>query len=288
MTSVERRPRIALFSKPHRDARAVLHRVAACLSRHRAEILADETAARELALSVQWSRTEAAAQVDLVISVGGDGTLLASARAVGARGTPILGINLGHLGFLTETRTEEVDRVIEAALVGRAPFEARHVLAVEREGTTGPQVEWALNDVVISQTLQRLFSLSLLVNDEWVADYRADGLILATPTGSTAYSLSAGGPVVAPSVDCLIVTPICPHSLAQRPLVLPGTARVTVTIADGEQYTGVQAAFDGQTFLTLEPGEKLHVQRATHSVKLIRPPGRTFFATLREKLGWGH
>ncbi len=288
MTPSEGRAVVALFAKPHADAPAVLRRTVACLQRHGAEILPDDAAAEALGRSDSFDRVDAAARATLVISVGGDGTLLASARAVGVRGTPILGVNLGNLGFLTETRTEDVDRVIDLALTGKAPLERRHALVVQREVLSKPNAELALNDVVVTQSLQRLFSVSLYVDDEWVADYRADGLIIATPTGSTAYSLSAGGPVMVPSVDALIVTPISPHSLSQRPLVLAGTARVMLAVAEGERHNGVRIAFDGQHFYPIDPGEKLSITRSPHPIVLVRPPGRTFFATLRDKLGWGH
>lgn len=288
MTSNKPRVAVALFAKPHRDAPAVLRRVVSCLQRHSAEIFPDDAAASALGLDHSFERAEAAERASLVISVGGDGTLLASARAVGARGTPILGVNLGNLGFLTETRTEEVDRMIDLALTDKAPLERRHALAVQRESLVKPSTELALNDVVVSQSLQRLFSVSLFVDDEWVADYRADGVIIATPTGSTAYSLSAGGPVMVPSVDALLVTPISPHSLSQRPLILAGTARITLAVAEGERHNGVHVAFDGQHFFPIEPGEKLSILRSPHAINLVRPPGRTFFATLRDKLGWGH
>lgn len=288
MTSSSSPPRVAVFAKPHRDAAAVLRRTVACLQRNGAEIVLDRDAAHALGVEC-WSERPAAVEgAVLVISVGGDGTLLSAARAVGARETPILGVNLGNLGFLTETRTEDVDRAIELALGGRALIEPRRALSVRRDAGSQAVHEIALNDLVISQSLQRLFSVALYVDNEWVGNYRADGLILATPTGSTAYSLSAGGPVVVPTVDALVITPICPHSLSQRPIILHGDAKVTFAIADGERHTGVQVALDGQSFFALEPGEKLTVLRSEHPVHLIRPPGRTFFTTLREKLGWGH
>lgn len=285
MSHPESTARVALFAKPHRDAAAVLRRTVACLQRHGAEILPDDTAARALGGTVAFPRDTAAARASLVISVGGDGTLLASARAVGPRGIPILGVNLGNLGFLTETRTEDVDRVIEAALAGRAPLEHRQVLEVHRDGA--PQFELGLNDVIVSHSQQRLLRLSLYVDGEWVADYRADGLIVATPTGSTAYSLSAGGPVLVPGVDALLVTPICPHSLAQRPLILPGSAQLDLAVADGERHHGAQVTIDGQSSFPLEPGTRCGIRRGPQPITLVRPPGRTFFTTLREKLGWG-
>ncbi|RMG46213.1 MAG: NAD(+) kinase [Acidobacteria bacterium] len=279
---------VALFSKPHPEATAVLRRVAASVQRRGLRLVTDVETAKALGREDGLPRAEAARRADLLISVGGDGTLLAAARAVSGAGTPILGVNLGSLGFLTETPCDELDQVLEAAIEGTAPVEIRHALQVRRDGEPTKPENTALNDVVFSKRdLARLFTLSVFVDDGWVADYRADGLILATPTGSTAYNLAAGGPVVVPRVDALVATPICPHSLSQRPLILPGSARVTVTLAEGQGAADVQVTLDGQVGFPLEPGERILVQRSPNPVRLIRPPGRSFFSVLRDKLGWG-
>jgi NAD+ kinase len=280
---------VAVFSKPHPEAPSVLRRVFSSLDRLGCEPLPDEDTAQTLGLDASLAREEAARRADLAVVIGGDGTLLASARAIGARETPILGINLGHLGFLTELRCDEIDDVLAAALAGRAPLERRPLLAVSHNDDQPDDQHLALNDVVISSSSAvRLFTLSLYIDAEWVTDYRADGLILSTPTGSTAYSLSAGGPVVVPSVDALLVTPICPHSLSQRPLVLPGTTRIRVVLPEGRPRTTVQATMDGQVAFPLLPGESVTVERAPFSSVLVRRPGRSFFGVLRSKLGWGH
>ncbi len=281
---------VAVFSKPHPDAPAVLRRIARALERRGARLLPDATSAAALGLANGGlPREEAAGRAGLVVSVGGDGTLLSAARSVGDREIPILGVNLGSLGFLTETRCEEVDQVLDLALGGRAPIDERTVLAVTLDGEPGPGRGFALNDVTFSKTdLARLFSLTLYVDDEWVADYRADGLILATPTGSTAYNLAAGGPVVVPGVEALVITPICPHSLSQRPIIVPGRCRVTIRLAEGQASTNVRVTLDGQTGFPLEPGSEVRIGRAGHVVRLVRPPGRSFFAVLRDRLGWGH
>ncbi len=289
--SANRIEAVAVFSKPHPDAPAVLRRIARALERHGARMLPDTTTAEALGLaeSAGLRREEAAGSAGLVVSVGGDGTLLSAARSVGEREVPILGVNLGSLGFLTETRCEEVDQVLDLALRGRAPIDERTVLAVTLDGEPGPGNGFALNDVTFSKSdLARLFSLTLYVDDEWVADYRADGLILATPTGSTAYNLAAGGPVVVPGVEALVITPICPHSLSQRPIIVPGRCRVTIRLAEGQAATNVRVTLDGQTGFPLEPGSEVRIARAAHVVRLVRPPGRSFFAVLRDKLGWGH
>lgn len=280
---------VAVFSKPHPEGAAILRRIAACIRGHGRALLPDQTSARALGLPDWLPREEAGRRAELVVTVGGDGTLLATARAIGERGTPILGINMGNLGFLTETRCEEVDEVLTAALEGRAPLEERPVLEVSRNGDPPGENDIVLNDVVVSQhNLARLFRVSLFVDGEWVADYRADGLIIAGPTGSTAYSLSAGGPVLDPRVEAMLVTPICPHSLSQRPIVLPGSACITASLPEGHGAGDVWVTLDGQTGFPLAVGESITVRRARHRVRLVRPLRRSFFSLLRDKLGWGH
>lgn len=289
MKTNDRPQRIAVFSKPHPLAPDVLRTLVRAVERHGATVIPDQATAETLGRQDGRSRDEAVDRAQLVISVGGDGTLLATARAVGTRETPILGVNLGRLGFLTETTCPELDPVLDAVFAGRAAVIDRQLLAARLDGDAVEPPLAALNDVTFSKKdLARLFSLSLFVDDEWVADYRADGLIIATPTGSTAYNLAAGGPIVTPEVDCLLATPICPHSLSQRPLILPGSARLTVSIADDDAATDVQITLDGQVGIALERGERVFIEQAPHRVRLIRPAGRTFFTTLRDKLGWGH
>jgi NAD+ kinase len=281
--------KVAVFCKPRIAAPAVLQRVAEAVGQLGAEMLPDENAARILGLRNGQDRAALAAQAQLVLSVGGDGTLLASARVVGPREIPILGINLGSLGFMTETRGDEVREVLGAALAGRAPIERRSVLQLKLDGETPERDGIALNEIVVSnQKMARLVTLSLVVDGEWVTDFRADGLIFSTPTGSTAYNLAAGGPLMVPSVDAMVITPICPHSLSQRPIILPGRATIGVRIVEGPNSDDVVVTVDGQVAFPLRPGETVGIARAEHGVNLVRPAGRTFFSTLRNKLGWGH
>lgn len=289
MTLNEPPATVALFSKHHPDTEAVLQRLVSALQRRGVDIVCDPTSAEILRCSGACARPEATRRAGMVVSVGGDGTLLATARTVGPFRVPILGINLGSLGFLTETHADEVEQVLEAALEGRAPIDARRALGVKRDHVEGDEPEHiALNDVVISNAdLARLFSLSLLVDEDWVADYRADGLILATPTGSTAYNLAAGGPLVLPNVDALLATPICPHSLSQRPLILPGEAKLTIRLPEGQRACNVQVTVDGQVGFRISPGERISIFRSPHPILLVRPPGRSFFSVLRDKLSWG-
>ncbi len=289
MPPPERPATVAVFCKPYANAAAVLKQIAASLSDRQIEVRWDEDAARALGAPGGFDRAVTAEGADLAISVGGDGTLLSTVRAIGSRETPILGVNLGSLGFLTQTRREELAAALDAVVSGHATVERRSVLEVKRDGGRPAGQSIALNDVVFSKKdMARLFSLSLLVDDEWVADYRADGLIVATPTGSTAYNLAAGGPLIVPEVEALLATPICPHSLSQRPLILPATARLTVRLSEGQTSSNVHVTLDGQVGFPLAPGESAHVSRGQHAVYLIRPPGKTFFTTLRDKLGWGH
>lgn len=289
MPIADRGAKIAVFSKPHALAEPVLRQVATSLARHDKVMVPDETTAEILGVEGGRRRKDAVPGADLVISIGGDGTLLSSARAVGRHEVPILGVNLGNLGFLTETSCAEVTSVLEATLQGKARLVRRRLLAVQRDSETLDVAPTALNDVTFSKKgLARLFSLSLFVDGEWVADYRADGLILGTPTGSTAYNLAAGGPIVVPEVDALVATPICPHSLSQRPIIVPGSSEMAVALSDDEAARDVQMTLDGQVGVLLDPGERITVRRADHDVLLARPAGRTFFSVLRDKLGWGH
>ncbi len=233
-------------------------------------------------------REELAAKVDLLLVLGGDGTLLAVARAAGRRDVPILGVNLGTLGFLTDAVREGLFPTLEAALAGRLRVEERmrFEVTVERGGER-LESYIALNDAVVSNTaLSRMVHLETLADGAPVTTYHADGLIVCTPTGSTAYSLSAGGPLVLPTFEAILLTPICPHTLTQRPLVLPETSVVEVRVEDtrGGQ---VHLTVDGQVGRDLDAGDTVSVRRSDHPTRLLVPPERNRFAVLRAKLRWG-
>ncbi len=233
-------------------------------------------------------RPEDLPDLDLLLTLGGDGTLLRGARQVARHGTPVLGVNFGHVGFLTSAAPEELVSSLDQALSGDIWLDERMMLAVRAEAPDGTlRGEFlAVNDVVLHKGgVARMIRLAVRANGQEVGSYSADGIILATPTGSTAYSLSAGGPVVAPSVDCIIATPICPHTLAVRPLVLPAeeTVSVDVLTPSGDLLLTI----DGQEDAQLAPGDCVVVRRAPWRVRLVRFPGQTFFSTLRRKLGWG-
>lgn len=229
-------------------------------------------------------------QIDLLVSFGGDGTLLRGARLVAPHHTPVLGINLGHLGFLTSVAPEHIARAFDALAEGSFWLDTRFTLEARvfaRDGSVGTEY-LALNDAVLHKGgFARVIRLAIFVGDEReeVAAYAADGIILATPTGSTAYSLSAGGAIVAPSMECLLATPISPHTLAVRPLVLPADTRIEVEILQPDAE--VVLTIDGQAGEALGHGDRLVVNRGKAAVPLVRFPGQSFFPTLRRKLHWG-
>jgi NAD+ kinase len=227
--------------------------------------------------------------IDLLITLGGDGTLLRGARLVAANHTPVLGVNLGHLGFLTSVPIAELVAHMHTLFAGdfwldvRSTLEAR---VIDVNGATGDRFI-ALNDAVLHKGgFARVIRLAIHVGTERqeVGTYTSDGIILATPTGSTAYSLSAGGPIVVPSLDCILATPICPHTLVVRPLVLPMDLEVAVTPLAGVEE--VILTVDGQDGAELRPGDQLVVRRGEPTVRLVRFASQNFFATLRRKLHW--
>lgn len=225
-------------------------------------------------------------KVDVILVLGGDGTLLHAARLVGAAGIPILGVNLGSLGFLTEVKLDEMYSALEGVLTGKYQLEERVLLNVEiiREGQIAAQY-LALNDAVINKgTLARIIDLEVSVNSQPVLHTRADGLIISTPTGSTAYSLAAGGPIIYPTLEAFIIAPICPHTLTNRPVVIPDRDAVEVCLLRG---TDVMLTVDGQVGMPLQQQDCLKIYRAQSTLKLVLPFGSTFFKLLREKLRWG-
>jgi NAD+ kinase len=237
------------------------------------------------------SREQIPNQVDLVIVLGGDGTLLSMADRIGQaeRDIPILGVNFGSLGFLTEIRKEELYPSLEAVLEGRARFDER--LMLRAEATRGGQAEEpriVLNDVVFTKTaLSRMIELSVSVSGSFVTRVKADCLIIASPTGSTAYNLAAGGPIVHPSVDAFVLTPIAPHTLSNRPVVIPASAIVEVTPLIEHEGEQVFVTYDGQSGYALQKGDIVKVQQARLPLRLVKAPVRTYFEVLREKLKWG-
>ena len=223
--------------------------------------------------------------IEAMIVLGGDGTMLAAARLINGRKVPIVGVNLGGLGFLTAIAMKEAYPLLERVLNDDYAVEERMMLAVEVEahGKINSRHK-VLNDVVIKATSARLSRLETRINKEYIATYRADGLIIATPTGSTAYSLSAAGPILYPTIHSIIVNPICPFNLTNRPVVIPDWMTVDVTIMQGNSE--VQLVLDGQVDLPLSIGDRIMVRRAGESVYLIKNEGKGYFDILRERFLW--
>ncbi len=224
---------------------------------------------------------------DLVIVLGGDGTLLSAARSIGAREIPLFPVNLGGLGFLTAITIDEIYPNLERAFRGEHRIGKRKLLHAELLRAEKPVASWeALNDVVITKSaIARMIDLDAHVDHMFVCRYKADGLIIATPTGSTAYSLSAGGPIIFPSVGAICLTPICPHMLTNRPVIVPDTSTIRVICQAGDDSAFL--TIDGQVGEPLQKGDQIVCRSSPHTLMLIRPPRMLFFDVLREKLKWG-
>jgi NAD+ kinase len=242
-----------------------------------------------LPLAPKGKPLEKPGSIDALLTLGGDGTLLRGARLIASHQVPILGVNMGRLGFLTCCAAEQFTQALEHLSRKEYTVEQRMSLiaSVDRTTTGAVRQSWmALNDVVVHKGgVARIVSLKVGVNGEPIATYAADGVVISTPTGSTAYSLSAGGPVIFPTLETILVTPVSPHTLAVRPLVLPGESEVTVQRDDGPKE--ILVTVDGQVGTTLGLDETLRVHRAGRPILIIRFPGSSFFGTLRKKLGWG-
>ncbi len=276
---------VAIFSKPgHRAVPIVATEIANRLHERGFEVRYDETTAAAL------GETPAAGLLpppDLAIALGGDGTLLHAARSLRPHPVPLLGVNLGTLGFLAEISIHELYPRLDDVLAGRYELDHRTVLAAEvwRGDRLLGHFD-ALNDIVVSKgTLARIIEFELAVNEERVAEYRADGLIVASPTGSTAYSLSAGGPIVHPALAAWAITPICPHALTNRPLLVPDSARIGILMRTVAEHTYL--TLDGQEGVQLAPGDRIICRKSPDHVSLIHLPQCSFFDVLRRKLKWG-
>jgi len=234
-----------------------------------------------------FSREELGSKIDLAIVLGGDGTLLSAARSFAGRGFPILPVNLGGLGFLTSVTLDELYPLLDQVVEGKCRTSRRMMLDAEvfSNGNTTER-KTALNDAVANKgALARMLDFDVYVNRDHVGRYRADGLIVSTPTGSTAYSLAAGGPIVDPELDAFVITPICPHMLTNRPIVIPGSARIDLDFAAAEEP--VYVTLDGQTGFQLKAKDRVTITKSANSVTLVRPPQKTYFEILRSKLRWG-
>ncbi|HEX7960525.1 MAG TPA: NAD(+)/NADH kinase [Terriglobales bacterium] len=282
-------PTVAIISKPQKpELIETIPSLFKWLRERRCEIVADEETLSYLREGRAVKREEMASyNPQFAIVLGGDGTLLAAARVFAQTCVPILGINLGSLGFLTEVPLARLYQNLQAALDGSCQIDSRTMLCCQlrRAGQLVSQHE-ALNDIVAAQgAIARMSEFKVSVDGMFVSNYKADGLIVATPTGSTAYSLAAGGPVVVPSVDALIITPISPHALTNRPLVVQGGVEVKV-LAFLRQHEAFLTV-DGQVGIPLQDGDEIICRRSDRCVNLMRINGNRFFEVLRNKLHWG-
>ena len=228
-----------------------------------------------------------AGEVDLMLVLGGDGTMIATARMVGDHEVPVLGVNYGGLGYLAEFRIEELYSALESILSGNYRLDRRVMLAVElRRGDDPPKTSRVLNDVVINKSaLARIIEIETYFDHYYVSSFRADGLIVSTPTGSTAYNLSAGGPVIFPSMNAVVITPICPFTLSNRPIVVPDNAEIELLLkTDNEE---VALTLDGQVGFQMKVADRVVIRKSRTTFNIIQPSNRNYFDVLRDKLRWG-
>jgi NAD+ kinase len=279
---------VGVMSKPGiPHASSILSELVGWWKRRGVETRLDHESARYLGSDDGFAREQVPEGAQLVIVLGGDGTLLAAARAVAGREIPIFPVNLGGLGFLTAITLDQLYPELERALTGDQRVVPRRMLhgEVQRDGKVVASYE-ALNDIVVSKTqIARMIDLETYVDGQYVSTFKADGLIVATPTGSTAYSLSAGGPIVFPAVAALCITPVCPHMLTNRPVLVPSTSIIEIVCkaSHKEAYLTV----DGQVGEPLIENDRVVCRSSENQIHLIRPPNMFFFDVLRQKLKWG-
>jgi NAD+ kinase len=263
--------------------------VAADLRKRGMEVCFDEATAKEIGdKSPCFVKPELAEHADLLITFGGDGTLLSVARHAPGH-VPILGVNMGTLGFLTEVRVEEFPEVLERVLEGDFDFESRVTFDVSVNGPSGTdRVYRVLNDAVIAKSaLARIIVMKVTVAGWFVSSFRADGLVICTPTGSTAYNLSAGGPIIYPTMGAVVITPICPHMLTNRPIVLPDELDIEVGIETPSKGQEIYLTLDGQEGFPITEDDKVCVRKSENRVLLVQSPEKNYFDVLRNKLKWG-
>lgn len=281
---------VGIISRPRRDDIAlVVPPLVNWLQAHGAEVACDtETGDCIGPLAAQTrKREDLPGCTDLLIVLGGDGTLLSAARLAANRKVPILAVNLGGLGFLTTVAQDEIYSILDEIFAGKHRVSERVMLEAEIvRGGTIIRRQIALNDAVLNKAaLARIMDLELRVDGEYVTTYKADGLIISTPTGSTAYSLAAGGPIVYPTVEAFVITPICPHTLTNRPIVIPNSVTIEIDFKAEEHL--VFLTLDGQVGIELSRGDHIRVRKAAEKLLLVRPAKKTYYQILRNKLKWG-
>ncbi len=279
---------VGILTKPKfPEVERTLHDVVSWLRARSIDVILDTTSAILLGEQGGYQKTQLANKADILLVLGGDGTMLTAARLAGERSIPILGVYMGGLGFLTEVRLENLYPSLERVFANDFVLDERLMLQthVHRHGETVARGV-VLNDVVISKgTLARMIELKIAIQGRFVTNLRGDGLIVSSPTGSTAYSLSAGGPIIDPAVQSLILTPVCPHTLTHRPLIVPGNAEIEVTLTSKDD--GAMATLDGQVGVAVTQGDTVAIQTSEHRTRLIRFPESNYYDVLREKLKWG-
>ena len=281
--------KIGIIAKNIPRAHNAVRKLSKWLSARGKKVLLDERTAFDLGMA-GVALHDLPSLVDMIIVLGGDGTLLSAARLVAdsKKNVPIFGVNLGSLGFMAEVSLNELYANLEKALAGKLLAEERMMLTagIIRRGKKVSEYN-VLNDAVISKgAIARMVSLELSVGEDYLTSIRADGLILATPTGSTAYSLSAGGPIIHPALQCFVVTPICPHTLSNRPIAIPDSAIVRVKLVSRSE--GVSLSLDGQVVSPLRLNDIVEVKKAKYRVRLIKHPTKNYYEILRTKLKWGN
>ncbi|MEW6609039.1 MAG: NAD(+)/NADH kinase [bacterium] len=274
---------IALFINPNRkEAPNVLEELRLWLLQEgKYNLLMEKTIARRLNQKDLGVSDATLKTADLVIALGGDGTMLHAVKVMGEKEIPIVGVNFGGLGFLTEITQQELYSSLKDVLKGKFTIEERMLLLAKVKKLSYQ----ALNDVVITKgTLARVISLKVLIDTEYLTTYQGDGIIVATPTGSTAYSLSAGGPIVIPEMKTIIITPICPHTLSVRPMVIPHLSKITIVVESDEEE--IMLTIDGQQGVKLNPQDEIEITSAKQIIKLVKPKKRSFYEVLQTKLKW--
>jgi NAD+ kinase len=278
---------IAIIAKPHGDrVRPLIYEIVGFLETRGLKVLKDQRTAEVIGDMKFCSDDDIQEKADLVVVLGGDGTLISAVRVLNKKETPILGINLGRLGFLTETRAEEAVEALKNVLDGDYKVEKRMKLHSHlfEEDEKLLEID-VLNDIVINKSdAARIFEMTVYINGMLVNEYRADGLIIATPTGSTAYSLAAGGPIVHPNLESMIITPICPQGLSNRPIVVSDDSEISIRV---DVKDSVSITYDGQVYRELDSSKTITVKKASSVTNLIVPKDKNYYSLIREKLGWG-
>jgi NAD+ kinase len=279
---------IGILTKPKfPEVKGTLQDVVNWLRYRNINVILGQTAATLLGEQGGYQDVQLPSKADVLLVLGGDGTMLNAARLAAERSIPILGVNMGGLGFLTEVRLESLYPSLERVFANDYVLDERLMLRIHihRNGETVAQGV-VLNDVVISKgTLARMIELKIAIEGRFVTNLRSDGLIVSSPTGSTAYSLSAGGPIIDPAVQSLILTPVCPHTLTHRPLIVPGKDKIDLTLTSTDP--GAMATLDGQVGVPITQGDTVTIQTSENRTRLIRFPESNYYDVLREKLKWG-